>query len=818
MRGQNTFITTVGKLGSNSMSTSNKVISLLFLFSTVIGFNKLAYADMVYDCQISTQNIYYNWTNCKSILVSESIVIPEGETLNIAAGSNIYMAESVVVKIFGGIVKSGIGEVTFASAADATWDGLEIKTNLALTLDKFNISGASTGITLISSAGVDVTDSIFSGNGTGVRLTSDDGVRSRVNRISGSQFLDNGIGVSAISTGLDSELNLFNGNGYGILLSGETCGAGSACGWRSKIVSNLIANSSTAIWSYGHIVDILNNDIINAELALDINMLKEGTYHLIDINNIMGWKGVGVRNNSPNTVNVGNLRIDIQDDIYALCDLYDNYARGRIYHTFSDQEFPATHPYPRPQIEQSGTSNGESLCPSDGYKYIDTDQEWLDGVNITESMYIESGVTVSVAGGSGVFFDEGVGIAFAGALVVNGEENIQLTSKDLNSQWAGLIFQHADAQVLSKLNISGASTGITIVSSADVDITDSILFSNGTGVRLTSDDGVRSRVNRISGSQFLDNGTGISASSTGLDSELNLFNGNVNGISLSGSTCGGAGACGYYSSITSNQFYGSNVAMTLSAHSVDVLDNDLSCNVRAIELNQYGGSSVLFGNNNFGRVNDYSLRLFSSYAIDLGNVWTSNTQGFDEEIYDQADDINLGSVTFTIVGMPYETTGNSTDIDKDMLSTLDEYIKVTCPNIWDTDADQVSDFVDNCPNDPNYSQENYDGDAVGDACDDDDDNDGASDTDDNCILHSNPDQVDTDGDGYGNLCDGDLNNDGSTNTLDLNLYKQAHRKSVGDANYNTDADFNGDGMINTLDLNIYKGLHRKPPGPSCCAP
>jgi glucose/arabinose dehydrogenase len=98
------------------------------------------------------------------------------------------------------------------------------------------------------------------------------------------------------------------------------------------------------------------------------------------------------------------------------------------------------------------------------------------------------------------------------------------------------------------------------------------------------------------------------------------------------------------------------------------------------------------------------------------------------------------------------------------------------------------------------------------------DDDGVGDDQDNCTLVSNPGQLDTDGDGYGNLCDGDLNNDGSTNTLDLNLYKQAHRTSVGDANYNADADFNGDGQINTLDLNVYKELHRMPPGPSCCAP
>lgn len=56
----------------------------------------------------------------------------------------------------------------------------------------------------------------------------------------------------------------------------------------------------------------------------------------------------------------------------------------------------------------------------------------------------------------------------------------------------------------------------------------------------------------------------------------------------------------------------------------------------------------------------------------------------------------------------------------------------------------------------------------------------------------------------------DLNNDGVVNTLDLNLYKQAHRSSVGDVNYNTDADFNNDGVINTLDMDRFKQAYRTP--------
>jgi len=101
---------------------------------------------------------------------------------------------------------------------------------------------------------------------------------------------------------------------------------------------------------------------------------------------------------------------------------------------------------------------------------------------------------------------------------------------------------------------------------------------------------------------------------------------------------------------------------------------------------------------------------------------------------------------------------------------------------------------------------------------DDSDLDGLMDGYDNCIAVINIDQRDTDGDGFGNLCDGDLNNDNRTNTIDLNIYKSAHRTVLGDIDYNQHADFNGDNRINTIDLNIYKGLHRGVPGPSGLIP
>ncbi len=70
----------------------------------------------------------------------------------------------------------------------------------------------------------------------------------------------------------------------------------------------------------------------------------------------------------------------------------------------------------------------------------------------------------------------------------------------------------------------------------------------------------------------------------------------------------------------------------------------------------------------------------------------------------------------------------------------------------DQDSDGVPDSNDNCPSISNANQANNDGDAEGDACDNDDDNDGINDVDDNCHFTANPSQEDEDQDGIGNAC------------------------------------------------------------------
>lgn len=74
----------------------------------------------------------------------------------------------------------------------------------------------------------------------------------------------------------------------------------------------------------------------------------------------------------------------------------------------------------------------------------------------------------------------------------------------------------------------------------------------------------------------------------------------------------------------------------------------------------------------------------------------------------------------------------------------------------DIDNDSIENSLDNCPNTSNPSQDDFDGDGIGDICDPDDDNDGIEDSIDNCPLTPNANQEDQDNDGIGDVCDDEI--------------------------------------------------------------
>ena len=73
----------------------------------------------------------------------------------------------------------------------------------------------------------------------------------------------------------------------------------------------------------------------------------------------------------------------------------------------------------------------------------------------------------------------------------------------------------------------------------------------------------------------------------------------------------------------------------------------------------------------------------------------------------------------------------------------------------DIDGDGVLNAQDNCPSAVNPGQADFNGDGIGDACQD-SDADTVLDAQDDCRTTANTDQRDIDGDGIGDVCDGDM--------------------------------------------------------------
>lgn len=159
---------------------------------------------------------------------------------------------------------------------------------------------------------------------------------------------------------------------------------------------------------------------------------------------------------------------------------------------------------------------------------------------------------------------------------------------------------------------------------------------------------------------------------------------------------------------------------------------------------------------------------------------------------------------------------------------------------YDSDGDGVREERDNCPRTANPGQADWNGDGIGDACQNSDsdplgdaadncpgvDNpgqedtldggDGAGDACDNCPAVANPDQSDTDGDGIGDACDADSDGDGTPDISDncplmFNDQSDSDLDGVGDAcdnclavsnsdQLNSDGDYLGDACDNCLNV------------------
>jgi hypothetical protein len=119
-----------------------------------------------------------------------------------------------------------------------------------------------------------------------------------------------------------------------------------------------------------------------------------------------------------------------------------------------------------------------------------------------------------------------------------------------------------------------------------------------------------------------------------------------------------------------------------------------------------------------------------------GSAWSAFGNGLNGGVYGLVLD-NSGDL---VVGGTFTTAGGK------VATYLARWLLV------DTDGDEVGDDADNCPDASNPNQANADGDAQGNACDNDDDNDGVPDSADAYPLISLDGRTDTDGDGRPNNC------------------------------------------------------------------
>ncbi len=93
----------------------------------------------------------------------------------------------------------------------------------------------------------------------------------------------------------------------------------------------------------------------------------------------------------------------------------------------------------------------------------------------------------------------------------------------------------------------------------------------------------------------------------------------------------------------------------------------------------------------------------------------------------------------------------------------------------------------------------------------DSDADGVSDNVDNCINAANADQTDTDNDGYGNACDADFDQTGHVDFRDVHMMRGMYDSAA------PLGDLNGDGWVDMADVAAMRPMMFGPPGPSAIA-
>ena len=200
--------------------------------------------------------------------LGESSTIPHGDTLYMAAGSQILFGAGASLVINGRFEITGDGEVTLASAGGDPWRGVVLEGADQEYVSRLHIRNAEVGIEVIDSPGLIIAGNVFEDVGTAIRVTANEIVSSVAVGIYENDIAAANVGIIAQQAPVDVRQNRIAASDMGVVLSGDC--HDESCDWLSVVADNLITEAEIAISLHGVPAEVSGNEFVNVGTDLQI--------------------------------------------------------------------------------------------------------------------------------------------------------------------------------------------------------------------------------------------------------------------------------------------------------------------------------------------------------------------------------------------------------------------------------------------------------------------------------------------------------------------------------------------------------------------